>query len=125
MPPGIGILHLGVDDSEIRHNWIANNGFSGIVVADYCATVSGTPFDCALDSTVSPEFLADQAASNNRVVDNVVLDNGTNPLPGHPFAPFAADLILLTLGDWGNCYAGNVPETLTSVSFLGVLPPCP
>lgn len=125
VPPGIGILHLGVDDSEIRHNWIQGNDFSGVVVADYCATVSGTPFDCALDSTVSPEFLADQAASNNRVVDNVVLNNGTNPLPSHPFAPFAADLILLTLGDWGNCFAGNVPETLTSVSFLGFLPPCP
>jgi parallel beta-helix repeat protein len=125
VPPGIGILHLGVDDSEIRGNWIENNEFSGIVVADYCATVAGTPFDCALDPTVSPEFLADQAASNNRVVENVVLDNGTNPLPGHPFAPFAADLILLTLGDGGNCYAGNVPETLTFVSTLGVLPPCP
>jgi len=125
VPPGIGILHLGVDDSEISDNWIADNGFSGIVVADYCATVAGTPFDCALDSTVSPEFLADQSATNNRVVDNVVLDNGKDPLPGHPFAPFAADLILLTLGDWGNCYAGNVPETLTVVSTLGGLPACP
>lgn len=65
--------------------------------------------------------LIGQKARNKRVV----LDNGTNPLPSHPFAPFAADLILLTLGDWGNCFAGNVPETLTSVSFLGFLPPCP
>ena len=34
VPPGIGILHLGVDDSEIVDNHIENNDFSGIVVAD-------------------------------------------------------------------------------------------
>lgn len=125
VPPGIGILHLGVDDSLIADNVIADNDFSGVVVADYCATVAGTPFDCEVDSSVSPEFLADQAATNNRVVDNRLLDNGTNPLPGHPFSPFAADIILLTLGDWGNCFAGNLPETLTVVSTLGALPACP
>ncbi|MBW2244952.1 MAG: right-handed parallel beta-helix repeat-containing protein [Deltaproteobacteria bacterium] len=125
VPPGIGILHLGVDDSVISNNVIENNDFSGITVADYCATVQGTPFDCASDPSITPEFLADQAATNNTVVDNVLLNNGSNPLPGHPFAPLAADIILLTLGEWGNCFDGNEPPGFTFFSTLGVLPPCP
>jgi parallel beta-helix repeat protein len=124
VPRGIGILHLGVDDSEIGDNHIENNGFSGVVVADYCATVLGTPFDCSLDPDISPEFLADQAATNNTVVDNVLLNNGENPPPGHPFSPLAADVVLLTLGDWNNCFSGNTPPTFTFFSTLGILPPC-
>jgi parallel beta-helix repeat protein len=124
VPPGIGILHLGVDDSIIGGNVIEDNDFAGVVVADYCATVLGTPFDCSLDPAITPEFLADQAATNNTVVDNGLINNGTNPLPGHPFSPLAADAILLTLGEWGNCFSGNYPPGFTFFSTLGFLPPC-
>jgi len=121
--PGIGILHLGVDDSRIQDNVIANNDFSGVSIVDYCLAVSGGAFDCSLDPEVTLEFVADSEASNNQVVDNLLLNNGTNPDPTNPFAFTASDLGLLTTDDHGNCYAGNVFATFFST--LGVLPPCP
>ena len=123
--PGIGILHLGVDDSLIKGNLITHNDFSGVSIVDYCLATQGGPFDCSVDPEVadSPEFLLDHEASNNRVVNNLVWNNGTNPNPDDPFAFTAADLGLLVLGDHGNCYADNVFATFFST--LGVLPPCP
>jgi parallel beta-helix repeat protein len=123
--PGIGILHLGVDDSLIEGNEITDNDFSGIAVVDYCLAVMGGDFDCSLDPEVldSPAFLLDHEASNNRVVGNQLTNNGTNPNPSDPFAFTAADLGLLTLDDHGNCYAGNV--FATAFSTLGFLPDCP
>jgi parallel beta-helix repeat protein len=123
--PGIGILHLGVDDSRIEGNVIKDNDFSGIAVVDYCLAVMGGPFDCTVDPEVieDPGFVLDSEASNNQVVDNQLTNNGTNPDPNDPFAFTAADLGLLTFGDHGNCYAGNVFTTFFST--LGLLPPCP
>ncbi|RLA57486.1 MAG: hypothetical protein DRR04_12765 [Gammaproteobacteria bacterium] len=122
--PGVGILHLAVDDSVISGNVIENNDFTAVIIMDYCLAVSGTSFDCSLDPDITPEFLADQAATNNSVIDNVLLNNGTNPLPGHPFSPLAADAVLLTLGNWNNCFSDNTPPNFTFYSTLGVLPPC-
>jgi len=131
IPSGLGVLYLGVDDSLISRNRIENNDFVGIAVVDYCLPLIGTPFQCPppfgipglpSDPTVTPEFLADQFAANNRVEENVLINNGTNPQPG-PFQPFAADLSLLTFGDEGNCYEENIFTTF--VSTLGFLPACP
>ena len=124
VPSGTGVLYLGVDQSTVSNNRIENNGFSGVATADYCLAVLGTPFDCftGSDPTITPEFLADQAATDNAVVDNVLVNNGTNPDPLHPFAFAAADLTLLSL-EPSNCYAGNVFTTFFSI--IGVLPPCP
>jgi parallel beta-helix repeat protein len=123
VPSGLGVLYLGVDDSLVARNRIENNDFAGIGVADYCLAVFGSPFDCFLgsDPTLTPEFLADETATNNRIVDNVLVNNGTNPAGDFAFA--AADLSLLTLGDWGNCFEGNVFTTF--FSLIGLLPPCP
>lgn len=121
VPPGIGILHVGVDDSLIRGNRIANNDFAGIGIVDYCLIVSVTPFDCAGgDPNVTPEFVADQAATNNRVERNKLLNNGTRP--SGDFAPFAGDITLLTFGDHGNCFRNNFFRTFFSI--LGLLPEC-
>lgn len=122
VPPGTGILHVGVDDSVIAANVVENNDFIGIVLADYCLVVQGGPFDCAVDKEVTPGFVADSEATNNRVVDNVVRNNGKHPDPNEPFAFAASDLGLLTAGDHGNCYSGNVFGT--SISLIGVLPAC-
>jgi parallel beta-helix repeat protein len=132
IPPGLGILYLGVDESLISRNRVENNDFVGIAVTDYCLPLFGVPgFQCPppfghpsipSDPTITPEFLADQSAENNRVEANELINNGTNPQPG-PFEPFAADLSLLTFGDNGNCYEDNV--FTTSFSTLGILPPCP
>jgi hypothetical protein len=83
--------------------------------------VQGGPFDCAVDPEVTPGFVADSEATNNRVVDNVLRNNGTNP-GATPFDFAASDLGLLTAGDHGNCYAGNQFGTFFSV--IGLLPTC-
>jgi parallel beta-helix repeat protein len=110
VPSGTGILHLGVDDSRIERNRIENNDFTGIGVADYCIAVSLAPgFTCAEDPTITPEFLADQGAENNRVVENVLVNNGTNA--SGPFFILAADLTLLAPLERGNCFRDNVYTT--------------
>jgi parallel beta-helix repeat protein len=121
--PGFGILHVGADDSRIEGNVIEDNDFSGVAIVDYCLANQGGPFDCSVDPEVTPEFVADSEASNNQVVDNLLTNNGTNPNPADPFSFTASDLGLLTAGDHGNCYAGNIFATFFST--LGVLPPCP
>jgi parallel beta-helix repeat protein len=120
VPKGIGILHLGVDDSLLANNRIERNEFVGIGVVDYCLAVATSPeFSCFVDPTITPEFLLDSSATNNRVEGNILVDNGTNP-PGGVFADFAADLSLLTIAPNGNCFEANVFDTYTS--FLGLVP---
>lgn len=125
VPPGIGILHIGADDSLIAKNVVEDHDFIGIGVVDYCLVVFGTEFDCFVDPNVlqNPGFLLDHTASNNRVVENMVVNNGTTPDPANPFDFARSDLGLLTLGNHGNCYAGNIFGTFYST--LTVLPPCP
>lgn len=48
------------------------------------------------------------------------MNDGTNPDPSSPYAAFASDVGLLTLGDRGNCYRGNVFDRF--FSSIGVLP---
>ena len=121
VPSGTGVLYLGVDRSTIANNRIENNNFTGVAIADYCITVMGTPFDCTLDPTITPEFLGDQDAAGNTVTENMLIDNGTAP-GGHPFAFAAADLTLLSTSPT-NCYADNT--FATAFSIIGLLPPCP
>ncbi len=135
IPAGIGILHLGVDDSVMTGNRIENNDFFGILLADYCVVVAGSPYACDVDPTMTPGFIADQATTGNQMVDNIVINNGTNP-EAHPFMFAASDLALITdyptfteLSGLTNCYADN--EYGTSFSFFfaiglpeGYLPPC-
>ena len=121
LPSGVGILHLGVDDSLITRNRIERNGLAGIAVVDVCLASAGTPRDCSRDPLVTPEFIADQAATGNRIVGNILVSNGTTPVTP-PFAFAASDLALLSFSS-SNCYARNAFKT--SFSILGSLPPCP
>jgi parallel beta-helix repeat protein len=142
VPAGIGILHLGVDDSLMTGNRIENNNFFGIVIADYCLVVADSGFSCdpadgpGFDPSITPEFIADQAATGNKVIGNVLVNNGTQP-EAHPFIFAASDLSLVTdypyfteMSGLTNCYADN--EYSTSFSFFfatgefpyGYLPEC-
>jgi hypothetical protein len=123
VPAGTGILHIGADESLFARNHVEGHDFTGVAIADYCLVVAETSFDCALDPSVSPGFLLDHEATHNRVIDNVLIGNGTRPDPAHPFSVFASDIALLTGGDHGNCFRGNELETVASL--LGVLPECP
>jgi parallel beta-helix repeat protein len=122
VPSGTGVLHVGADQSSFVHNRIEGHDFAGLIIADYCVVVADTPFDCGADPDVSPGFLLEQEATDNQVVDNVIANNGTNPDPSHPFAPFASDIALLTAGDHGNGFCANEFETVASL--IGTLPEC-
>jgi len=138
IPRGQGILYVGVDESVASGNLVENNNFVGIAVVDYCLPFEGTPYACGNDSNVTLEFLFDQAAEDNRIADNELVNNGTMPDPG-PFQDFAAELTLLTLpasfvglpGDdtpyHRNCYENNQPEDAYFFSLfdatIGVPPP--
>jgi parallel beta-helix repeat protein len=128
LPPGIGIFYQAVDNSLIMGNHVQDNDFSGVAIVDYCLTVQGTPQQCCEapgqqdcdQNTLKPGFLEDQTAENNRVVGNVLIDNGTNPVP-HPFSFSAADLTLITAPDYhGNCYEDN-SITATFFSLIDLL----
>jgi len=101
LPPGGGVLVLGVDDVDIRDNVIESNNFFGIALIDYCIAVDGTANSCENN----PPFYADTSPDDNRIIDNQVTGNGSNP-PSGPFAPLAGDL--LGLGGSNNCASGNV-----------------
>lgn len=114
LPPGSGILVLGVDDVELRDNDIQNNNFFGIGMVDYCLAVDGTSNSCENN----PPFYSDTAPEDVRIVDNVITGNASDPPPG-PFEAVAADL--LSLGGSDNCASGNtVGTTIASPE----LPPC-
>ncbi len=117
VPQGTGILHLAVDDARIEGNTIENNDFVGIAVTDFCLAVMGTSFDC---SVMPPAF--DPVPERNRIVGNLLANNGTNP-PSNPFSFVAGDIALLTLGDKQNCFEGNLFASF--FSLLGLLPGCP
>ena len=146
IPKGIGVLYLGVDDSVISGNLIQDHEYVGVAIADYCVVVQPTPYGCGIDpDTGTPGFLEDQAAKNNRVQDNVLVNNGAGPPPPPPFDAFAAQLSLLTLPTplvlpsppfppvdftpedldpvHNNCYAGNGPGELSFFSFVTPTPP--
>jgi hypothetical protein len=123
LPPGIGILVLGVDRVTVKKNLVEDNGFVGIGVIDWCAAVDGSPFDC---DTNPPAV--EPAPDDNLVVANVLGDNGLTP-PADPFlALLAGDLTLLAppippaspVGGTNNCFTDNVarPPQMTLVEKL-------
>jgi nitrous oxidase accessory protein NosD len=76
LPAGVGLLNMGADDSLLANNLVEDNNLSGITLVDACIAWAGTRFDCAVNPRVTPEFLADQDARNNRVAGNVLVRNG-------------------------------------------------
>ncbi len=102
LPPGGGILVLGVDRVTVSKNRVENNDFFGIGGIDYCIAVLGSSFDCG----VNPPDV-ESAPDGNRIIDNEVTGNASNP--SGPFAPLAADI--LWLGGANNCFSDNTTNT--------------
>jgi hypothetical protein len=123
LPPGVGVLLLGVSEHEISKNLVENNGFVGIGVLGWCtATAVGDPSrNCINDP---PEAPTD--ASDNDITQNTLNNNGTVIFP--PGIGFlAADITYFDLGDGssGNCFEKNEPEgvfTFVSSGPGGLLP---
>jgi hypothetical protein len=113
LPPGGGILVLGVDGVTITKNTVENNGFFGVGVVDYCIAVDSTGFDCDLNPVE-----IESAPNNVLVSGNTFSGNGLMP-PGGDFDILAADMALLApaipihspLGGTQICFEDNTFTT--------------
>jgi hypothetical protein len=124
LPPGVGILVLGVSDNVVAKNNVDNNDFVGIGVLGWCtATSTIDKFNCVEKPPVIDGVFYDPSVNNNLVSQNKVSGNGTNP-PGGDFEPIeflAADLTYFSVPEAGesssgNCFKKNKPAGYTFVS---------
>ena len=103
VPVGTGILMLAVQRNHVSRNLVLGNNSLGVAVTDICTALQLPPVLC------DPAILQiDPFPNDNRVEENVVLGNGSDPdrkrLP--PEVP-GADLFWTGLGD-GNCWSHNI-----------------
>jgi parallel beta-helix repeat protein len=114
VPPGVGVLLLGVSDHVIAKNVVRGNDFAGIAVLGWCTAVSlGDP---ARNCQNAPP-IRDPSANNNRVSENKLSGNGGNPPPiGLP----GVDILYVQTPPFepgtGNCFEKNKPSTFTFFS---------
>jgi parallel beta-helix repeat protein len=119
LPPGIGILALGVSDHVIAKNTVEDNDFVGIGLLGWCTATAGGPDECSINPPKT-----DPAVNNNLVAQNKVRGNGNNA-PPIPIAFLAADITYFEFeGSSGNCFQKNKPAGFTFVSSQpdGLLP---
>jgi nitrous oxidase accessory protein NosD len=107
LPPGAGVLLLGVSDHVISKNVVENNGLVGIGVLGWCTAVNDVPGRNCIE--FPPQ--ADPAANNNLVSQNTLINNGWFG------APLSADITYLEFeGSSGNCFEKNKPAGFTFIS---------
>jgi len=70
IPPGTGILIMAADDVVVEGNIIRDNKNAGIAIIDH---------GNARNVTVDPE--SDPNSDRVKILDNVMLNNGTDPIP--------------------------------------------
>jgi hypothetical protein len=116
LPPGVGVLLLGVSNNVIAKNVVQNNDFVGIGVLGWCTATATNPIRNCME--VPPQ--ADPAANNNRVSQNQVAGNGGSPPTDPPFdviSFLAADITYFEFeGSSGNCFEKNKPTGFTFFS---------
>ena len=118
VPPGVGVLLLGVSDHVIVANKVNGNDFVGIGVLGWCtATALGDPSrNCENDP---PQ--ADPSANDNLVLLNKLEDNGANPPPTLPLP--GVDILYLQSppieAGVGNCFAKNKPDDFSFFALPG------
>ena len=99
LPPGLGMLILGVADVSVKDNLIERNDFVGVAMMDWCAALG----DPGCFSTSLPPGYEHTAVDATRIVDNRFGGNHTGQGPD-PFGPLAADILYL-----GADYFGPLP----------------
>ena len=118
LPPGVGILLLGVYDNVVEKNTVENNDFVGIGVLGWCSATATFPeYNC-----VERPPKTDPSVYNNLVSQNKLYGNGENP-PGDgdggegPLDFLAADLTYFSIGapvgelfSGNNCFEKNKPK---------------
>jgi parallel beta-helix repeat protein len=82
LPPGIGILVLGVDYVDLQRNRIQKNSYVGVGMIDWCVAVMGSGFDCGPDTVnVEGSSLNYVQVTENKFADNHTLSPDVAPLP--------------------------------------------
>jgi parallel beta-helix repeat protein len=127
LPPGAGVLLLGVSDHVVANNNVQDNDFVGIAVLGWCSSLFGTDRACTERPNDPPE------ANDNLVYQNYLSGNGENP-PGGDLDDLAGDIAYYHIADFepdfaffespgtGNCFKENEPDGFSFVSSQGVLP---
>ena len=113
LPPGYGVLLLGVSDHRIMRNWVIGNDGAGIAVLDWCTAV-GLADDRRNCANRPP--IRDPSVNNVRVARNYLKENGQSPPPlGIP----GVDLLYVHLEgeSTGNCFRFNDPSSLSTLSL--------
>jgi parallel beta-helix repeat protein len=105
IPSGTGILVLGGHAATVTLNRIENNGFTGIAVASLCLGL-------ALEGSPCTGLDVDPDPSDNRIILNELVNNGTVPQADPFFDSLRADLIWDGSGT-GNCWSDNRFATST------------
>jgi hypothetical protein len=72
LPPGLGILILGVARVDVQQNWVEKNSFVGVAMLDWCVAAA---LECQQNGL--PAGFEDTALHNIRVVANKFADNHT------------------------------------------------
>jgi parallel beta-helix repeat protein len=107
LPPGIGILVLGVDNVNMQRNRIQKNSYVGIGMIDWCVAVTGSGFDCTAETVdVEGSALNSVQVTGNKFADNHTLSPDVTPLP--PADILYVDGVVggLPPGE-GNCQSDN------------------
>jgi parallel beta-helix repeat protein len=107
LPSGVGLLIFGADYVTVTGNKVSGNHSAGIGV------IQVPPALAALDPRIDP------FPDHNRVSENVVLSNGSDPDP--KIAPFSPSDLIWDVSGTDNCWTDNVYKT----SFPETLPDCP
>jgi parallel beta-helix repeat protein len=109
LPPGAGVLLLGVSDHVIAKNNVEDNDYVGIGVLGWCTALAGGPRDCGDGSGLR----APPEANNNLISQNYLSGNGGNP-PNLPPEFLLPDVDLLYVqfepNATGNCFKKNKPK---------------
>lgn len=116
LPPGAGVLLLGVSDHVVARNNIENNDYVGVGVLGWCTALDGGPRAC--DFTKPDLGLKwPPQANNNLIIENYLSGNGSSPPPGAPLPPVDLLYAQFEPDASGNCFKDNEPMgTLTFFS---------
>jgi hypothetical protein len=122
LPPGVGVLLLGVSNHVVANNTVDDNDFVGIGVLGWCSATASIP-----DRSCFVELpQADPSANDNLVSGNTVTDNGGSPPPDPLISFLAADITHFSsplLGgpfgetSSGNCFENNGPAGFSVSSY--------
>jgi len=117
LPPGVGILAVGVSDHVISKNVVTGNNFVGIALLGWCTANATSPNNnCSAKPPIYHGMFLPPDVSRNVVAQNKVSGNGLSPLP-IPIAFLAADMTYFEFeGSSGNCFQKNKPSGFTFFS---------